>query len=140
MQIGVLGPLVVTHDGHPVVVAGARLRSLLVRLAVEPGRAVSISELAAAVWGDDLPADPANALQSLVSRLRRVLGQPGVVSQQPSGYRLEISRHDLDATAFVELVTGARELLRGGELDAAADALREALGMWRTSASTPRRT
>jgi DNA-binding SARP family transcriptional activator len=75
VQVAILGPLEVTDDGGaPVVVSGARLRDLIVRLALAGGRPVSTSELGDAVWGDEPPADLANALQTLVSRARRALG------------------------------------------------------------------
>src|SRR5689334_10399948 len=74
MQIGLLGPLEVRVNGVTVDVAGTRLRSLLTRLALDVGRPVSAGALVDAVWGEYLPGDQANALQSLVSRLRRSLG------------------------------------------------------------------
>ena len=67
MQVGILGPLVVRGRDGPREIAGARLRRLLVRLAVDPGRAVSAADLVDAIWSDDPPADPTNALQTLVS-------------------------------------------------------------------------
>ncbi|MET1004664.1 MAG: BTAD domain-containing putative transcriptional regulator [Propionibacteriaceae bacterium] len=131
MEVGVLGPLQVRAHGTPVSIAGARLRTLLVRLAVDPGRRVSISALAAAVWGDDLPADPANALQSLVSRLRRALPEPGLITQHPAGYELRLGRDELDATLFADLVAAGRALLRRDDLTAAGAKLTAALDLWR---------
>ena len=61
-----------TADGV-IDVAGARLRALLIRLAIAAPAPVPMSALVDALWGDDPPAEPANALQSLVSRLRRAL-------------------------------------------------------------------
>jgi DNA-binding SARP family transcriptional activator len=46
-------------------------------LVLDAGAVVSADRLAELVWDDDQPADPAGALQSHVSRLRRVL-PPGV--------------------------------------------------------------
>jgi DNA-binding SARP family transcriptional activator len=85
--IGLLGPLDVRIDDQVVDIGGARLKALLCRLAVEPGRRVSGSELVAAVWPDDPPGEPVNALQSLVSRLRRALHGPASVSQETGGSR-----------------------------------------------------
>src|SRR5262245_40180003 len=74
VRIAILGPLWVTGpDGRPVDVGGARLRTLLIRLALEPGQVVGAEALIAAVWAGEPPAGAANALQTLVSRLRRVL-------------------------------------------------------------------
>ena len=89
MRVGLLGPLEIQHDGHPVAVGGGRLRALLARLALDAGRPVTTGALVDAVWEDDLPADHVHALQSLVSRLRRALGDAALVAPAPGGYRLE---------------------------------------------------
>ena len=77
-RIAILGPLEVrAGSGLPVEVAGARLRRLLLRLALDPGRVVTSAQLVDAVWDNHPPAGAANALQTLVSRLRHLL--PGVL-------------------------------------------------------------
>jgi DNA-binding SARP family transcriptional activator len=54
MQIALLGPLEVRADsGTPVDVVGRRLRTLLIVLALEPGRVVTQGRLIDAVWGDE---------------------------------------------------------------------------------------
>lgn len=74
MRIALLGPIVVTDEhGQTLVLAGARLRALLIRLALDSGRTVGIEALTDAVWAGDPPGGAANALQTLVSRLRRSL-------------------------------------------------------------------
>src|SRR3954469_17321847 len=74
VRIGILGALQIERDGAPVEVAGGRLRALLARLALAGGKPVSTGALADAVWDDELPSDHQHALQSLVSRARRALG------------------------------------------------------------------
>lgn len=114
MEIALLGPLRITvrRDGAgiDVPVPGVRLGRLLTRLAADAGRSVSPAELAATVWGVDGPADPVNALQSLVSRLRRVLGGADAVRQTPSGYRLSVSPGDVDLHCFEREVASGRDL------------------------------
>ena len=74
MRIGILGPLEVRDEtGRAVPIGGTRLRVLLVRLALAPGRAVTADRPAGDMWPGGGPADPANALQALVSRLRAAL-------------------------------------------------------------------
>ena len=92
MRIGLLGPLDVADDaGRPVEVGGARLRTLLILLTLEAGRVVSAERLVDGVWGDDPPSGAPNALQSLISRLRRTV--PGlVVESHTAGYRLVLGR------------------------------------------------
>ncbi|MGV9674935.1 BTAD domain-containing putative transcriptional regulator [Nocardia sp. NPDC003482] len=126
MQIGMLGPLEVRSDDGPVEVPGARLRALLVALALEPGRVVSKTALVDWIWGERPPADAANALQALVSRLRRVLPD-GTLDGQAGGYRLAVSPRDVDAVRFERLLEQARE---GGDQHRAR-VLGEALELWR---------
>ncbi|WP_426565868.1 BTAD domain-containing putative transcriptional regulator [Angustibacter sp. McL0619] len=131
MQIGYLGPLEVRDGEQVVVVPGVRLRRLLGRLVLDVGRPVSSRALTDAVWPDDVPADPVNALQSLVSRLRRTLGVAGLVEQTPAGYRLSVAPDDVDAVRFGRLASAGREALHRGADDEAAALLREALALWR---------
>ncbi len=134
MHVALLGPLVVEHDGRPVVIGGSRLRALFVRLALEPGRWVSAPALVDDLWegeGGSAPADPLNALQSLVSRLRRLLPAPSTLQSSASGYRLAIAADEVDATRFERLVAEGRGALRRGDASAAAALLDQAGALWR---------
>jgi hypothetical protein len=65
VQIGILGPFEVrTDDGALADVPGARLRALLIALALEPGGTVSKATLIDWIWGEKPPADTANAWRS----------------------------------------------------------------------------
>ena len=69
-----LGPFEVrTDDGVSADVPGARLRGLLIALALEPGHVVPKATLIDWIWGERPPVDAANALQRLASRLRKAL-------------------------------------------------------------------
>ena len=123
MRVAVLGPLVVTNDGTDINVGGARLRTLLIRLALDPGRIVSTDALIDAVWGDDPPSGAANALQALVSRLRRALPDE-TLRAEPTGYLL---RAETDVDEFESLIAAGRfddalSLWRGDPLPDVADA------------------
>jgi predicted ATPase/DNA-binding SARP family transcriptional activator len=131
VQISYLGPLEVRVGDRVVDVPGRRLRTLLGRLATEVGRPVPPRVLIEALWPQDAPADPANALQSLVSRLRRTLGDPTLVEQLPGGYRLNVAAEDVDAVRFTRLAAQGRVQLSGGAVAEAATTLREALALWR---------
>ena len=131
MDIALLGPLEVAVGSQPRPIAGGRLRSLLSRLAVAEGRVVSTAELVEAVWPDDPPSGAANALQSLVSRLRRALADPEAVSQAATGYRLAISPTELDAARFAELVRDAEQQAGSGQPQEAIAGFDAALRLWR---------
>src|SRR2546423_712202 len=91
-----LGPLEVRDDADTVVeVGGARLRALLILLALDPGRVVPTARLIDALWEDQVPAGATNALQALVSRLRRTV--PGIaVKPRPAGYQLDLDPDAVD--------------------------------------------
>ena len=127
MQIGMLGPFEVrTDDGVFADVPGARLRALLIALALEPGHGVPKATLVDWIWGERLPSDAANALQRLVSRLRKALPE-GLVEGQTDGYRLRVEPDAVDAVRFERLVGRARN----DEDPRRVRLLREALALWR---------
>jgi len=141
VRISVLGPLEVTGQaGQPVRVGGHRVRALLILLALDAGRVVPAHALIDRLWGEDRPADAANALQSLVSRLRLALRQAGVpdgvLESRPAGYRLAVPPDAVDAIAFESQATAGRQALARGAAQEAAALLRPALGAWRGSALT----
>ncbi|GLZ07718.1 SARP family transcriptional regulator [Actinomadura sp. NBRC 104412] len=128
MRIGILGPLDVRDpSGRPVEISGPRLRALLVRLALEPGRSVQPGRLLDDLWDGAPPAGGGNALQALVSRLRAATG-PGLIEHGPAGYRLAVDPADVDAVAFERAVAAARTL---ESPSARAEELRRVLALWR---------
>ena len=121
VRVDILGPLRLERDGEPVELSGGRLRALLTRLALDAGRPVTTSALVDAVWDNDLPSDEQHALQSLVSRLRRSVGD--VLEATPGGYRLAVAPDAVDAARFERLVAEGRP--------------REALALWRGPSGIP---
>ncbi|GAB3445769.1 ATP-binding protein [Actinophytocola sediminis] len=130
MLIGMLGPFEVrADDGTTVDVPGARLRALLVALALDAGRVVPKATLVDWIWGEHPPADAANALQRLASRLRKAL-PGGLVDGHPNGYRLVVDPDVVDAVRFERLVGQARD----ADGPARVALLREAGALWRGDA------
>ncbi len=80
MQFSILGPLHVTADGHEVPLGGVRPRALLAMLILHANEPVSAERLAVALWGDDAPAGSTKTVQVNVSRLRKALGDPEVLT------------------------------------------------------------
>jgi predicted ATPase/DNA-binding SARP family transcriptional activator len=118
-----------TNDGILADVPGVRLRALLIALALEPGRVVSKATLIDWIWGENPPADVANALQRLASRLRKVL-PGGVIEGQAGGYRLVMDTDAVDALRFERLIGRARQEEGPGRVRL----LRQALALWRGAA------
>ncbi|GAB3971560.1 BTAD domain-containing putative transcriptional regulator [Actinoallomurus acanthiterrae] len=131
MRVGILGPLEVTAGERVVEIGGARLRALLIRLALDVGHVVQVESLAQALWPDSGPADPAHALHSLMSRLRQALPERSVVRSAPDGYCLDLPADAVDVMSFDRLAAEGRRALKNGNADVAARRLREALALWR---------
>jgi predicted ATPase/DNA-binding SARP family transcriptional activator len=131
VRIGLLGDLKVIVDGRDVAISGTRLRVLLAELAMAAPSPVNASALALRLWAEDVPAEMGNALQSLVSRLRRALGDPALVSQSAAGYALAVTRPDVDAQEFSRLARKASSELTAADVDGAAQSARQALALWR---------
>ncbi|MFJ8844688.1 BTAD domain-containing putative transcriptional regulator [Streptomyces cyaneofuscatus] len=132
MRFGVLGSLTVwTAQGRPAALPGTKVRTLLANLLIDPGRVVSADRLVEDLWGDEPPAHHANALQTLVTRLRRALAEAGesdLVVRRSPGYLLQVDPQAVDAGRFAHLVAQAR---RAGTPRERATTLTEALELWR---------
>ena len=116
--------------GCLVEVSGARLRALLALLALRPAQIAGVGYLIDELWESHPPDGAANALQALVSRLRRALPD-GVVEFRPGGYQLAVDRDQVDVFRFERLAEQGRALLAAGDPASATPTLREALALWR---------
>ncbi|MEO3790719.1 BTAD domain-containing putative transcriptional regulator [Nonomuraea sp. B10E15] len=135
MRIELLGPVRAhADDGTPIEIGGLRVRMLLARLALSPGRMVRAEVLIDALWPAGLPREAANALQALVSRLRKALRGAGELESRAGGYRLVVRGQDVDAHRFEELAARGRRELAADRPQAAAATLGEALGLWKGTA------
>lgn len=125
--VGVLGPLLVEGPDGPVRIASARQRRLLVALAAHAGGVVGTGLLVELVWDDDAPTDPAGAVQTNVSRLRRVLPAQLRIGTAADGYQLLADRAALDVTAFADHLAAATH----GAPAERAERYALALALWR---------
>ncbi|WP_258905617.1 BTAD domain-containing putative transcriptional regulator [Actinokineospora sp. UTMC 2448] len=128
MEVSLLGPVRAVRDGVELPVGGPRLKAVLARLALAPGRVVPTGTLIDDLWGAHPPGDAVNALHSLVSRLRKALGDPASVESHATGYRLTA---EVDTVRFEHAVGEARDAARAGRHAEAAAGLRAALALWR---------
>ena len=130
MRVELLGIVQVRDDaGGPAHVGGPRARALLALLALDAGRVVPAASLIDRLWDGDAPEGARGALQSMISRLRGVLGE--VIESHPAGYRLAVDRGQVDALAFEELAGRGSRALTDGDPARASAILREALALWR---------
>jgi predicted ATPase/DNA-binding SARP family transcriptional activator len=134
MEIALLGPLLATRDGRPLELGGTQPRLLLALLALDPGRVVGADRLIDGIWGERLPSEPANALQVVVSRLRRALAPDQPVLSLPPGYLLAVDPELVDAVRFERLAAAGRAAAAAGRAEQAAELLKQALELWRGDA------
>ncbi|WP_158548008.1 BTAD domain-containing putative transcriptional regulator [Desertihabitans brevis] len=120
--VRLLGPVQALVADRPVAFPSPKARALFARLALEPGRTVSVGRLLEWLWGDDPPETATATLQAYVSRLRRILGEgadPAAaaparglrIRRQPPGYLLEAPDLAVDTELFSRLSAAAEEQL-----------------------------
>ncbi|HVM52254.1 MAG TPA: BTAD domain-containing putative transcriptional regulator [Acidimicrobiales bacterium] len=141
MEFGVLGPLQVRAEGDEVEIRAGLSRTLLVALVLRAPDPVSADALIDLLWREDLPRNPANALQIQVSYLRKVLSAATLGSQpivtRPGGYALDVEHDAVDYRRFERLVTGVPapdSAQSAAQAEAALRRLDEALSLWRGEA------
>ncbi|MFE2428345.1 BTAD domain-containing putative transcriptional regulator [Streptomyces sp. NPDC059373] len=131
MRYGILGTTqAYRDDGTAMPLSGTRLRALLAALALSAGRVRTTDGLIGEVWDGEPPADAAGALQALIGRLRRAIGHEAIGSVD-GGYRLDAPPDAVDAHRFERLVDEGGQALADGDAAKAANALDDALALWR---------
>lgn len=131
VRVLLLGPLLVLDEsGTAVPVPGVRQRSALALLALRPGTVCPADRMIDELWPGEPPRRPANALQLVVSKLRRALGGDAITTEG-LGYRLALEPDDVDGTEFERLVGWGRAALGDGRVEQAVEAFETGLSMWR---------
>jgi WD40 repeat protein/DNA-binding SARP family transcriptional activator len=131
MDFRVLGPLEVRSERGAVNLGGPRPRAVLAVLLLHANEPVSSDRLVEAVWGEEESYENRKSLQVSVSRLRKALGEPGVVATKGRSYAVRVRPGELDAERFEHLVDDGRHALAAGDPQRAAATLREGLALWR---------
>jgi DNA-binding SARP family transcriptional activator/tetratricopeptide (TPR) repeat protein len=124
MEYRILGPLEVSRDGVALTLGGVRQQRILATLVLNANRAVSVSRLATAAWGEDPPATARRQVQNRIASLRAVLAAAGAataLTTTPGGYRLSVDPVQVDAVRFERLGRDAAD----------PSTLRQALALWR---------
>ncbi len=130
LTIRVLGPVEAMSGDRPVPLGSSKARALLSILVLNANQTVSTDLLIEGLWGVDAPPTAPKMLQVQVSRLRRALEPHEVLLTRAPGYAFLASPDQVDLTRFEAKVDSARRI-PATEPARAADALREALRLWR---------
>ncbi|RKF27661.1 ATP-binding protein [Micromonospora globbae] len=117
----------VSYRGREIT--GSRLRGLLALLATDLRTGCGTGRLIAGLWPDELPENPAKALQVLVSRARAQLGAD-VIERTPTGYRLALTEEQVDAAAVRGLAAASADRARAGDHAAALAHAEAGLAHW----------
>lgn len=128
-----LGPLEIRVGGRTLPVRSAKQRILLAVLLLRPGSVVPMSELAAAMWETEQPQGPRRAVQVAMVRLRALLSKAGckALVTWADGYRLDVPHDFIDVWRFRRMLDDAARARLDSNFEAEAEALREALSLWR---------
>ena len=114
MEFRILGPLEVISDSGPVRLGGPKQRALLTVLLLNANESVSAERLALALWGEEAPAGATRTVHVHVSRLRRTLGNPDLLTTTAAGYCLRqcvLTSLTLSALSGFSTTDAARSLL-----------------------------
>ena len=133
MEYRILGPLEVVDEGEPVPLGRLKERLVLAILLLHANEFVSRERLIDELWGESPPPTAKKAVNVYVSQLRKALARNGhdPIATADGGYRLGVDADELDVARLRQLLATARERATAGEPEAAAELLREALGLWR---------
>jgi DNA-binding SARP family transcriptional activator/tetratricopeptide (TPR) repeat protein len=126
--VRLLGPVDVMVAGAPRPVSGLRRKAVLAVLGLAAGEVVSTDRLLDVVWDGHPGTVGRGAVQTHVSYLRRVLGDPAAIVAHGSGYLLDLGADATDLQVAVRLIEEGR---RESRPDRRAARLRDALDLWR---------
>ncbi|MBU8552729.1 BTAD domain-containing putative transcriptional regulator [Streptomyces rochei] len=135
LEFGVLGPLEVNMNGRGLTVGGPRQRAVLSALLLSFNQVVSFDALIEKVWNGRPPSTARTQVAICIATLRKIFRTAGldretIITATP-GYMLSLTGHSLDSLRFEQLVARATELTAENRPAPAADALRQALALWR---------
>ncbi|GAB3461944.1 hypothetical protein GCM10027436_71420 [Actinophytocola sediminis] len=136
MIFKLFGSVGLVSDGRLLAIQGGRQRTLLATLLINSGKVVTKEQFFEELWEGRGLVKANNALQALVTRLRKLLratygeefARERLVTL-PTGYVLHAETDEIDAKLFERLVAVAHNELATDPLRA-RDLLGEALDLW----------
>jgi DNA-binding SARP family transcriptional activator/tetratricopeptide (TPR) repeat protein len=133
VELRILGRVSLLMQEQEIDLGATKVRGLLGYLSFKANELVHVDRIAEALWDDDMPADPGKALQTYVSRLRRVLkaaGCPLELTNAHRSYRLDVDPSTVDYHRFRAMLHAGQRARGNGDLAAAAEHFAAALMLW----------
>ncbi|MCO6011010.1 AfsR/SARP family transcriptional regulator [Actinoallomurus purpureus] len=141
MEIRILGPLTLSHEGRPLTVTAPKPRKVLTLLLLNAGFIVPTRALMTEVWGEHSPRSASTTLQTYILQLRRSLGAvldlpaPAVAKKVlitcESGYMIRTADTEFDLPEYESIAQEGRLAFSAGDYAEAARLIGEALDLWR---------
>jgi predicted ATPase/DNA-binding SARP family transcriptional activator len=131
LTVAVLGPVEVRRDSARLIVPAGKTTEVLIRLVLDAGALVRTDLLIEDLWAEQAVGVARNTLQAKVSKLRRVLGDPALVTGSTAGYTLTIDPGCVDVHEVLRLAEAAGAARGAGQADAAVRTCLTALAMFR---------
>ncbi|GAA3056669.1 BTAD domain-containing putative transcriptional regulator [Pseudonocardia yunnanensis] len=132
LGFALLGPVRAWRGGSELPLGTPQQRATLALLLLQDGTPTTMGEIADALWGETLPAQPSATIRTYFHRIRRLLAtdeRDRVITVDGGGYRIEVDRLAVDVGRFCEQVTRADIALEAGLQQDAVEHLRTALSL-----------
>jgi DNA-binding SARP family transcriptional activator len=126
IQVRALGGFTVQHRGEPLAIEGKAQKKpleLLKMLIALGGHGVAKEKLCDLLWPDAEPAAAAASLDTAISRLRKLIGEPAAIRIEEGKISLDDARVWVDVWAFDRDVEALQAALHGNAGDAAIQAI-----------------
>jgi DNA-binding SARP family transcriptional activator len=142
IEINVLGPLEVNVGGVSIVPTASKPSQLLAIMALNAGRAVTVSTLTNELWGSHPPRSEVATLHTYILKLRRNLdialsrsrvgmSAKDILITRRAGYLLAVEPAAVDAIRYEQLSAAGRQAVNDGDHELVSRTLAEALRLWR---------
>ncbi|WP_199199497.1 AfsR/SARP family transcriptional regulator [Micromonospora sp. RP3T] len=138
VTLRLLGPVSACLNDQPVMPSAPKQRQILVLLALNAGRVVTVQTLVEELWGDTPPRSFATTLQTYILQLRGRLGEAAgdrgwarqLLRTKHAGYQLDAQLCATDVAEFSGLVREGRRAAEAGDPAGTSELLGIALAMW----------
>ncbi len=140
MRFLVLGSLAIVDDARHFTPSAPKVRKVLSLLLLRHNQLISTRDFIDELWGDNPPASAHSTLQTYIYKLRKLLaehshtGAGDMLITRQYGYEIIIPPETLDLCQFEQLMDQGISILGRNDLEGGAEALSEALSLWRGAA------